>query len=128
MDSRACDRRRTATPPPTLAPATLPAVAVPAEPTAPPIRLSRPVPTPEPRVLQPTTTPSTGQEASAPAASADPDDLRLTAISQRDGRPVALINDRLVFEGDSFDGITVIRIGDAEVEVDVKGQRKLIRF
>ena len=135
-----------ATPPPTLAPATLPAAVVPAEPTAPPIRLSRPVPTPQPRVLQPSTTPSTGQEAaSAPAASAEPeaaaapagqaarpaapaDDLRLTAISKRDGRPVALINDRLVFEGDSFDGITVIRIGDAEVEVEVKGQRKVIRF
>ncbi len=130
------------TPPPTLAPATLPAVVVPAEPTAPPIRLSRPVPTPQPRVLPPSTT---QQAPSAPAASAEPeaaaapagraarpaapaDDLRLTAISQRDGKPVALINDRLVFEGDSFDGVTVIRIGDAEVEVEVKGQRKILRF
>jgi hypothetical protein len=123
-----------ATPPPTLPPATLPAAVAPAEPTAPPIRLSRPVPAPQPRVLRP----STPQEAaSAPAASAEPEaarpaapagGLRLTAISQRDGRPVALINDRLVFEGDSFDGITVIRIGDAEVEVEVKGRRSVLRF
>ncbi len=41
---------------------------------------------------------------------------------------MALINDRLVFEGDSFDGVRVIRIGDAEVEVEVKGQRRLLRF
>jgi hypothetical protein len=146
-----------ATPAPTPPPATLPAAVVPADPTAPPIRLSRPVPTPQPRVLPPSTTTSKAPEASfAPGTSAEPDasqpatageplqpaapgaqgarpaapgdDLRLTAISQRDGRPVALINDRLVFEGDSFDGITVIRIGDAEVEVEVKGQRRVIRF
>ena len=57
-----------------------------------------------------------------------PDGLRLTAISQRDGRPVALINDRLVFEGDSFDGVRVIRIGEAEVEVEVRGERRVLRF
>jgi hypothetical protein len=54
--------------------------------------------------------------------------LRLNAISQRDGRPVALINDRLLFEGDSFDGVKVLRIGDAEVEVEVHGKRRVLRF
>jgi hypothetical protein len=62
--------------------------------------------------------------ASAPAAG----DLRLNAISQRDGRPVALINDRLVFEGDGFDGVKVLRIGEAEVEVEVRGRRRVLRF
>ena len=41
---------------------------------------------------------------------------------------MALINERLVFEGDSFDGIRVIRIGEAEVEVEVKGERRVLRF
>jgi hypothetical protein len=63
--------------------------------------------------------------AAAPAA---PDDLRLQAIAERDGHPVALINDRLVREGDSFDGVTVLRIGVAEVEIEVRGQRRVLRF
>jgi hypothetical protein len=41
---------------------------------------------------------------------------------------VAILNDRLVREGDSFDGIRVIRIGEAEVEIEVHGERRLIRF
>jgi hypothetical protein len=63
--------------------------------------------------------------AAIPAAK---DDLRLNAISQRDGRPLALINDRLVFEGDSFDGVKILRIGEAEVEVEVRGKRRVLRF
>ena len=62
--------------------------------------------------------------AGAPGA----DDLRLNAISRRDGRPVALINDRLVFEGDAFEGVKVLRIGEAEVEVEVRGERRVLRF
>lgn len=57
-----------------------------------------------------------------------PDDLHLNAISQRDGRPVALINDRLLFEGDSFDGVRILRIGESEVEVEVQGKRRVLRF
>jgi hypothetical protein len=53
---------------------------------------------------------------SATPASARPAPVRfqLQAISRRDGRAVAVLNDRLVYEGDSFDGATVIRIGEAE--------------
>jgi hypothetical protein len=68
----------------------------------------------------------------APPPSAEPqrppDDVRLNAISQKDGRPVALINDRLLFEGDSVDGVKVLRIGEAEVEVEVRGERRVLRF
>jgi hypothetical protein len=64
---------------------------------------------------------------SVSAASPAPD-LRLNAISQQDGRPVAILNDRLVREGDSFDGIRVLRIGEAEVEVEVGGVRRVIGF
>jgi len=33
-----------------------------------------------------------------------------------------------VFEGDSFEGVRVIRIGEAEVEVEVRGERRVLRF
>jgi hypothetical protein len=55
-------------------------------------------------------------------------ELRLNAISEKDGRPVALINDHLVFEGDSFAGVRVVRIGETEVEVEVGGKRRVLRF
>jgi hypothetical protein len=73
--------------------------------------------------------PTAAGSTEAPGAAAPaPDGLRLHAISQRDGRPVALINDRLVFEGDSFDGVRVVRIGETEVELEVRGERRLLRF
>jgi hypothetical protein len=71
--------------------------------------------------------PEPAQPAAVPSRP-ESDEPRLTAISQRDGKPVALINDRLLFEGDSVDGIRVIRIGEAEVEIEVKGQRRILRF
>jgi hypothetical protein len=121
-------------------------------PSAPPLRLSRPLParadratkplpdptpvasTPDPAAASPPASPAdsisvapgAGVVETAPAAA--PDELRLSAISQRNGRPVALINDRLVFEGDSFDGVRVLRIGDVEVEVEVRGVRRVLRF
>ncbi len=55
-------------------------------------------------------------------------ELRLNAISQKDGQPVAVVNDRLVHEGDVFDGIRVIRIGETEVEVEVRGQHRILTF
>jgi hypothetical protein len=82
-------------------------------------------PPPGRRLEIPTTASS---PATSPPPAAPADDLRLNAISQRDGRPVALINDRLVFEGDSFDGVRVLRIGETEVEVEVRGQRRVLRF
>ena len=54
--------------------------------------------------------------------------LGLNAISRRDGHPVAILNERLVREGDIFDGILVVRIGEAEVEVEVGGKRRIVRF
>jgi len=100
-------------------------------PPAPPLRLSHPplVEPPAPAHDRAAAADESKPEVEAPAPSATAtDELRLSAISRRDGKPVALINDRLVFEGDSFDGVRVIRIGDAEVEVEVKGQRRLLRF
>jgi hypothetical protein len=63
------------------------------------------------------------EETAAP----DPE-FRLTAISTRDGEPIALLNDRLVREGDSFDGVRVVRIGATDVEIEVDGERRTIGF
>ena len=52
----------------------------------------------------------------------------LQAISQQDGRPVALLNERLVREGDVFDGVRILRIGADEVEIEVAGERRIVRF
>lgn len=60
----------------------------------------------------------------APAAPA----LRLHAISEQDGVPVAVVNERVVRVGDTFDGVRVLRIGTAEVEVEVAGARRVLRF
>ena len=63
-----------------------------------------------------------------PAVAPSPPDLVLNAISERDGHAVALINDRLVREGDEFDGVKILHIGEAEVEVERAGRRSVIRF
>ena len=84
-----------------------------------------------PGPVTPDRTTSAEDEGARPSAPAPPPaagTLRLNAISQRDGRPVALINDRLLFEGDSFDGVKVLRIGEAEVEVEVHGKRRVLTF
>jgi hypothetical protein len=54
--------------------------------------------------------------------------LRLNAISQQGGTPIAVVNERVVREGDLFDGVRILRIGAAEVEVEVDGARRTLRF
>lgn len=54
--------------------------------------------------------------------------LLLHAISEQDGTPIAVVNQRVVREGDSFDGVRILRIGAAEVEVEVAGTRRTLRF
>ncbi len=114
--------------PPVATPATAPAASPPAarRPSVPSSAATAEVPSAEPGRAQDDTPPSSPPPAAAGAPTTD--DLRLNAISQRDGRPLALINDRLVFEGDSFDGVKVLRIGEAEVEVEVRGKRRVLRF
>jgi hypothetical protein len=120
----------------------------PATPTPPPPRRGFDLPAPEeaalasPRVPRenedaldvleaPAGSPApTGPAEPTPPATAAPGErpLRLTAISERDGHPVALLNDRLVREGDSFDGVRVLRIHATEVEVEVDGERRIVGF
>jgi hypothetical protein len=91
---------------------------------APTLAPFRAAPVAPPRASAPTR-PSTAPPTPPPAAGTE---LRLNAISRRDDRPVAILNDRLVREGDVFDGIRVIRIGETEVEVEVRGQRRVLTF
>lgn len=53
---------------------------------------------------------------------------QLQAISAQEGHPVAILNDHLVREGDSFDGVKVLRIGADEVEIEVAGRRRVLKF
>ena len=55
-------------------------------------------------------------------------EFHLSAISKRDGEPIALLNDRLVREGDAFDGVRILRIGTTEIEIEVDGERRTIGF
>jgi hypothetical protein len=145
---------RATSPAPAVPPAALPTTVAPASPIAPvpapaqprtasplPVAARDAVPPERPPVLAPapaappasaTADPAEDVpvEAAAPATGGarSPDELVLQAISEREGRPVALVNDRLVREGDSFDGVTVVRIGASEVEVEVRGRRRVLRF
>jgi hypothetical protein len=87
---------------------------------APPAQDARP---PERRVVAAPKAAATA-EATRPAEPA----FTLQAISERDGRPVALVNDRLVREGDSIDGARIVRIARDEVELDLGGRRLTLRF
>jgi hypothetical protein len=111
------------------APVTTLAAATPA--TPPPAAESRP-PASETRKPVP---PAAEAPIELPAARATPAmaappgaGLQLQAISVRDGRPIAVLNDRLVHEGDHFDGVTIVRIGADEVEIEVQGRRRTLRF
>jgi hypothetical protein len=55
-------------------------------------------------------------------------DFQLQAISAQNGQPVAMLNDRLVREGDIFDDVRVVRIGADEVEIEVGGHRRIVKF
>jgi hypothetical protein len=106
----------------------------------PAVRPSAPPALPSPTTLPPLAPRARAEAAPRPSplpraslpprdvAQASPPALVLEAISQHDGRPIALVNDHLVREGDAFDGVTIVRIGDAEVEVEWRGQRQILRF
>jgi len=92
--------------------------------TRPPVR---PVP-PRSATVRPGLPTPAARSTPAPPSTPPEVALRLNAISAQDGRPVAMLNDRLVREGDVFDGIRVLRIGETEVEVEVKGRKLIVTF
>ena len=68
------------------------------------------------------------QGLGGPAPAARPS-LVLQAISERDSRPIAIINDQLVREGEKLGAVRVLRIGADSVEVQLEnGQHDTVRF
>jgi cell division septation protein DedD len=125
-DASPVRNRMAATPESMPAPTARPA---PVEPTATPAAGPRPEAmmastTPAPAA---TPTPASGAPAAAGPAAAEPKFV-LQAISEREGRPIAILNERFVREGDSLDGATVVRIGADEVELLVRGRRVVVKF
>lgn len=76
---------------------------------------------PEPPTTEPPPSRSASRRSGAP-------DFQLQAISAQNGQPVAMLNDRLVREGDTFDNVRVVRIGADEVEIEVGGRRRIVKF
>jgi len=66
--------------------------------------------------------------ARKPARQGPAPDFELQAISAQNGHPVAVLNDHLVREGDTFDDVRVLRIGADEVEIEVAGRRRIVKF
>jgi hypothetical protein len=94
--------------------------------TLPPLLESR---TPAPQTRPPAERPAAEADRAAASAGAAPGSgLLLQAIAERDGKPIAVLNSRVVHEGDRFDGVTVVRIGTDEVEIEVQGRRRILRF
>lgn len=97
-----------------------------------------PLPTPRPRAFRsaaPPTPPAlvVGAPAAAPStepapAASEKDGPQLQAISEQDGFPVAVIDERIMREGEEHDGLKVLRIGAAEVEIEHLGKRRILRF
>jgi hypothetical protein len=102
-------------------------------PTAPP-PVGRPAPVATASAPAATSSTSANEEPrpspppSATSERTSSDAIHLQAISERDGEPVAVINERLVREGDSFDGVRVVKIGADHVELEVRGRRRVVRF
>jgi hypothetical protein len=65
---------------------------------------------------------------STPPAAPAPRPVSLQAITARDGKPMALVNDRLMGEGDEIEGIRALAIRADEVDVEVDGRRRTLRF
>lgn len=71
--------------------------------------------------------PAAAEPAPATAAGS-PATLRLEAIAERDGQPVAVVNGRMVRVGDPIGTATVVRIGAGEIELETEGRRQILRF
>jgi hypothetical protein len=83
-------------------------------------------PAPEPDADAPVE--DTAEAAPAPPAAAADQPLRLEAITERDGQPVAVVSGQVVRVGDQIGAATIVRIGVAEIEIETAGRRRIIRF
>ncbi len=96
----------------------------------PPLIIEPPVRSTEPRLSSAVAaaTPDLRPDRPSRAAGLTPA-LVLQAISERDSRPIAIINDQLVREGDKVGPARVLRIGPDSVEVLLEnGRHDTVRF
>ncbi len=65
-----------------------------------------------------------------PAPEAEPElpELVLQGTSVLSGKPVAVVSDRRVFEGDTIEGAVVVRIEERLVELEFEGRRFTLTF
>ncbi len=80
---------------------------------------------PLPTVLAPRLAPAKPPQVALAAPTAQPSPRPryvLSAIGERDGRPIAMLNDQIVREGDRVDGAVVRRISEGAVEIEVDGR------
>lgn len=68
------------------------------------------------------------EASEAPEAATVTGPLRLEAIAQRDGQPVAIVSGQMVRVGDRIGAGTVVRIGTIDVEIETDGRRQILRF
>jgi hypothetical protein len=119
--------------PPAAAAATtpvVPAAITERSPAAERVAAARPVPrTPTAVTPREPAAPAGATERAAAATSPAPEQgLRLQAVSERDGQPIAIVNDHLVRVGDEVDGMRVLAIRATEVDVEIKGRRMTLKF
>lgn len=128
---------------PSAAPAAaspLPAARV-ASPTVPPATYAAPhipavtrsvVPDAPPRTAAPAEPVAPGPAPTRPAAVPAPPLVEITfslqAVTEQDGRPVAIVNGQLVRVGDTVEGARVLRIAAQEVELEKDGRRIVVSF
>jgi hypothetical protein len=82
-----------------------------------------PAPAPEPEAPPGSEAPAPVVEAAEPPPPPERPRLVLQGTSVLDGKPVAVVSDRRVFEGDIIEGAVVIRILERSVELEFEGQR-----
>jgi hypothetical protein len=110
---------------------TVPAVAA----SATPVPVAQPAAPTELPVTAPPVAPPTADPSSTPSAPsstipiADDSKYKISGIMQDpDGKPVAVINGRVTYEGYYVDGATVVKIESDRVTLDIKGQNELLRL
>ncbi len=89
----------------------------------PPARAASPAVAPPPPELPPA-----GAAVAPPPTTLAAARFVLQAITEREGRPVALISDHLLREGDTLEGARIVHIGETEVELELDGRRLTLRF
>jgi len=54
--------------------------------------------------------------------------MQLLSIMQSNGRNCCMIDDKLLYEGDSIDGFKVLQISDSEVELESDGVQIILKL